>query len=727
VLAVWVVVSCGDDGSASGPPSPPFSPSGASVDPFGLNERPASSTCKTAPRPDATGLVAVEDAFGGITFSVPVLVLQAPGDPSRWFVVEKRGTVKVVPAGATLSTTPTVFIDVSARVNDTTRELGLLGMAFHPSFATNHEVYLSYTAPSATSPVNAQTIVSRFVSRDGGLTLDPTSEEILLQFDTPTRNHKGGNLAFDRDGYLFLAFGDGGELNDPNGNAQNPNVLQGKVLRIDVDSGSPYAIPPDNPFATGGGRGEIYAFGFRNPWRWSFDRESGALWLGDVGESNWEEVDRVELAGNYGWNPKEGTHCYPPGSTACAGVGGLIDPIVEYDHGDGRQAIIGGFVYRGSALPWLVGTYIYGDFSTGTIWGLFYDPITGAPAPQVLADHTLTISSFGEGLDGELYLTEFDGPMRVHKIVPSMSAPAPTEFPQTLSATGCVDAADARKPAAGLIPYDVNVPLWSDGADTRRFMALPDGARIHVDADGQLELPIGAVLMEELSLGGNRVETRLLMRHDDGNWAGYSYEWNDAQTDATLLAGARERMVGAVPWYFPSRNECLECHNGVAGRTLGLEISQLNRDFAYPSGLGANQLTTLDHIGLLDAPIGAPAMLPALPQLGGSAPLSDRARAYLHANCAICHRPNGPPETTIDLRYATPFGQTGLCRGAPSQGDLGVSGALLVTPGAPPFSILSLRMHALGAARMPPLGSHKVDPLGTSTIDQWIESLTACP
>src|SRR3989442_127947 len=295
--------------------------------------------------PGPPGPVALQDAFAGVRFQAPLQVLQAPGE-GRFFVVEKGGTVRTV-SGSAAST----FLDIHTRVNSAPAEAGLLGLAFHPNWTQNHQVFLNYTAFSAASPVNLRTTISRFTSADGGATLDPASEQVLLTVEQPFENHNGGGVAFGPDGLLYLGLGDGGSAGDPSGNAQNPARLLGKLLRIDVDSGTPYAIPPSNPFASGGGRGEVYAFGLRNPWRFSFDRATGALWLADVGQDTWEEVDIIVSGGNYGWSPREGTHCYPPGTSSCAGP--YLDPVVEYSHAEGAS-ITGGYVYRGAALPRLV-------------------------------------------------------------------------------------------------------------------------------------------------------------------------------------------------------------------------------------------------------------------------------------------------------------------------------------------------------------------------------------
>jgi uncharacterized repeat protein (TIGR03806 family) len=311
-------------------------------------------------------------------------------------------------------------------------------------------------------------------------------------------------------------------------------------------------------------------------------------------------------------------------------------------------------------------------------------------------------------------------------------------FPATIKATGCFDPADPSKPAAGLIPYAVNVDLWSDGADKLRWMAVPDGAKITIKADGDWDFPVGSVLLKVFRLGGKPFETRLFVRHSDGEWAGYTYEWNAQGTDGTLVDElGKKKMIGTNNWAYPARVDCMACHTKAAGGTLGLETAQLNRDFGYPGGRTANQLETLDHIGMFAAALGARAStLPALaPVAQASASLETRARAYLHANCANCHRPMGlaafPNSQTvsIDMRFTTSFAGTGLCNGIPDKKNAGPPDHRLIMPGVPDKSIVVTRMNERGGfLGMPPLGGELVDATGVKLISDWITALPAtCP
>jgi uncharacterized repeat protein (TIGR03806 family) len=336
----------------------------------------------------------------------------------------------------------------------------------------------------------------------------------------------------------------------------------------------------------------------------------------------------------------------------------------------------------------------------------------------------VNIPSFGEGNDGELYITSFDALYRIAFQPPTGGDAAPA----LLSETGCVNPADARQAAQGLIPYEINAPFWSDGAVKQRWLALPDGARITIGANGDWDFPIGSVLMKTFAIGSRLVETRLLMRRADG-WGGVSYAWNDQQTDATLVRGGAVRDIDSQQWIFPSEAECSACHTVAAGGALGLETAQLNRALTYPqTGRTANQLSTLSHIQALTPPITNPETQDALADpADADAALDERARAYLHTNCAQCHRPNGPTPSSMDLRYTTAFSATGACDVPPQNGDLGLGeSARLIAPGDAARSILVHRMQRRDANGMPPLASTIVDDAGVALLTEWINGMSGC-
>jgi glucose/arabinose dehydrogenase len=392
VLFLLLLVGCGGGSDSFDPPEEPPPPA----------EPPA---------------IAVEPVFTQLVFDQPLAMMQAPADSSRWFVVEKAGFVREFANDpeAALNDVST-FVDISARVDSSPSEGGLLGMAFHPDFGTNGEVFLSYTRPSG----GLESVISRFLIDPSSGALDESSEEILLTVPQFAGNHNGGNLAFGPDGFLYAGFGDGGGSGDPQQNGQDTSNVLATIVRIDVDGGTPYAIPADNPFAGNTecpqgvgtlGCPEIFAWGFRNPWRFSFDRQTGDLWVGDVGENSWEEVNRVEISENYGWRQREGAHCFNPPSTCSTDN---VDPITEYGH-DVGNSITGGYVYRGSVIPDLQGFYLFGDFVSGRIWTIAADSEQGADADE-LVDTGLQIASFAESNEGELYLLDFDAGT-IHQVV----------------------------------------------------------------------------------------------------------------------------------------------------------------------------------------------------------------------------------------------------------------------------------------------------------------------
>jgi uncharacterized repeat protein (TIGR03806 family) len=716
---------------------------------FGLETRPSNTTCLAPARPPSTAPVKFERVFANVSLGLPMILAQIPGDASRWFVAQRGGTIVSFPTAAP-GNTPTLVGNVANVAGKTIAlagEGGLLGMAFHPKFAQNGLVYITWTrAPVAGDPPSAVNMISEvgvLHSPDNGASFDSYTV-VIPGFGQPATNHNGGGIAFGKDGFLYLGFGDGGGGEDGFHNGQTTTGFFSKVLRIDVDSpsgGKQYGIPDGNPYKNGGGEPAVFARGFRNPFRLSIDRDTNDLWVGDVGQNTFEEIDaKVKVGGNYGWPCREGMHdslaplVNPPNAGDPAkcppGTLGLVDPVAEHKHTPANsRSITGGVVYRGKAVPGFVGSYVYGDYAKQELWTLSFDPGTGEAKTTQLPEPAANWVSFTEDNDGELYAVALNQGA-VYKLV-AAEPQGPSTFPDRLSKTGCTDPSDVKKPAAGLVPFGVQAPLWSDGALKERFLAIPDGTTISVkDDDGDFDFPNSTVLVKTFSLGGKRIETRLFIRHDDGGWNGYSYEWLDDQSDAVLLPAGKSKTIGAQTWAYPSRNECVTCHSEAAGRALGPELGQLNGDYVYAStNLLANQLKTLDHIGMFDKPLGKPVdQLVAFPDpygTGGSLEL--RARAYLHSNCANCHRPKGGGLGNLDLRFGTAFKDTVSCDVEPEAGDIGVAGAKLLTPGDPSKSLLSLRPHSPAANRMPPLGSSVVDAPGLKVLDDWITSVTACP
>lgn len=362
-----------------------------------------------SPNPNAVTF-AVEDIFPGLTFSQPLLVTTSGDMSSDLFVVEQPGRILVIDSDAA-EPEAQVFLDIRNLITSSGGEQGLLGLAFHPEYAENGLFYVNYTDRTGT-------VIARYRRQTENLrTADPASGQILLQFDQPYGNHNGGHLAFGPDGYLYIASGDGGSSGDPQNYAQTLDNLLGKILRIDIDradQGLEYAIPTDNPFASGdeGMMPEIYAYGLRNPWRFSFD-SSGTLWAADVGQNRIEEINHVESGGNYGWNILEGTLEYRADSTTDRDS--LILPVWEYDHSQGRS-VTGGYVYEGQMIPSLRGAYVYGDFISSRIWALWIDDNRVVHNVLIL-ETDLRIASFGVDGEGEILIADLRG--KIYRLIES--------------------------------------------------------------------------------------------------------------------------------------------------------------------------------------------------------------------------------------------------------------------------------------------------------------------
>ncbi|NKB70577.1 MAG: T9SS type A sorting domain-containing protein [Candidatus Latescibacteria bacterium] len=674
-----------------------------------------------------SGAAQLRPVFTGLEFTRPLYLTHAGDGSGRFFVVERSGLIKVFREGDEAAG---VFLDIADRVSDFRAEIGLLGLAFHPQYRDNGRFYVYYIARGLVSRL------SEF-RRFEGDRADVASERILLEVRQPADSHNGGQLAFGPDGYLYWGLGDGANPDDVFANGQDPRTLLGAILRLDIDGGEgdkEYAIPPDNPFVgnRAGWREEIWAWGLRNPWRFSFDPRTGQLWVGDVGQDRWEEINRIEKGGNYGWNMVEGPECLDP-AVACSEEE-FIGPVWAYDHSQGRS-VIGGYVYRGAAVPGLQGLYIYGDFATGQIWGL---EVKGDLAVENRAVATAPglIVSLGQDERGELYVVGLDGTIMRLEAGPQGGE---SQIPARLSETGLFADMARQQPAPGLIPYAVNAPLWSDGAPKRRWLALPDSARIGFAQRQAWAFPNGTVLVKNFYLPGagdselgRIVETRLLVKRITGPvWDGFSYEWNEAGTQAVLLTGRASRWFTAEDLqapggqrrylhHFPSGADCIACHTPAAGYVLGVRTGQLNRLYDYGPVVD-NQLRSFNHLGLFGQDIGQQySQWPQLPDpLGGEGSVAGRARAYLDANCAHCHRPGGGGRVALDLRYDTPLEDTGLLA-APVLGDMGLEGAQRLAPGSPTRSLMYRRMLDLGRWRMPPLASGRVDQAGLELMVQWI-------
>jgi uncharacterized repeat protein (TIGR03806 family) len=722
-----------------------------------LGPLPAQTPAPVAPRvpwtssrvhgtPDPPSPYRSEPAFPKLRFQFPTEITSVPG-LDYLVVAEIAGKIYAFPNVATVET-PDLLIDLRRLV---------YGVAFHPQFLSNGYMYVVSVLEG---PQVLQ--VSRLVvRRDTHWHCLPESEIALFRWPGGSPDlHNGGALRFGPDGYLYIGIGDGSEGMDTHETGQDVSDVGSSILRIDVDHPSRikrYRIPRDNPFVDlPGARPEIWAYGIRQPWKMSFDRATGDLWVGDVGQDLWESVLRVQRGGNYGWSVVEGGH--PCRSDRKRGPTPILPPVAVHPHSE-FQALIGGHVYRGSRLKELTGTYVYGDHGTGRIWGLRWDG-SQVTWHQELATSQLRIVGFGEDAAGELYILDLQEGT-IHQLVPNPSSRVNTSFPRKLSETGLFASVKDHRPAPGLIPYSVNAALWSDHALKERFLALPGDARItfdgipnspFVDAPAGWRFPDGTVLVKTFSLElepGNpasrrRVETRLLhlQQLDDTEkiryryWRGYSYVWNDDQSDAILVeASGLDRPfairdpqapdgVRQQTWHFPSRAECTMCHSNPAMFVLGVNTLQMNKDVDM-GGRRVNQLKLLEELGVFTDPLPAPPdQLPRLVDYEDERQdLSQRARSYLHANCAHCHIFNGGGNSPFQLQANLSLPQTRIVDALPVHGTWNVPNARLLAPGKPECSMIYLRMTTLGSGHMPRVASSVVDAKGAQLMADWIKQM----
>lgn len=489
--------------------------------------------------------VVLKNAFPSLTFPDPVGFQHAGDGTNRMFVVRQTGQIEVV-ENSPSSTSSKTFLDIGAKVISG-GELGLLGLAFHPDYETNGYFFVDYTADSS-----LRTVISRFtVSASNPDSTDPSSEVVLLEVDQPYTNHNGGQLAFGPDGYLYIGLGDGGSGGDPENRAQNLDSLLGKILRIDVDVPSDtltYAIPPGNPLAGNpdGHREEIFAWGLRNPWRFSFDPATGIAWIGDVGQGDWEEVDTMISGGNYGWRLMEGNHCYDP-PAGCDTVPGLIDPVWEYAHGGaGGCSITGGFVYRGGTIPSLYGKYVYGDYCSGRIWALDTSAL-GAWVNTLVLDASINISSFGVDSGGEIYVCSL-----VDGVVYRLTA----AYPPTPS---------LRSPGDGTLDLPPDPELrWSTSPGALRY-------HLQVDTAGDFIAPV----LSDSTL----TDTGRVLPTDTGTMTWY---WR-------VRAGNAEGWSPfTLPWSFSTKDTVTAGY--AVGRgwnivSLPLDVDDGRKDSVFPSSI----------------------------------------------------------------------------------------------------------------------------------------------
>ena len=667
--------------------------------------------------------------LGRLDTLLPVPTARAD-EPERLLLIEVDGSVWTLLNRAD-APPPTPMLNLPAYFES---EIQTYSLAFHPRFPAVPHVFVLY---NRIRPKPSDNFLARFtvtLTPGAAPIIDPATEQPILQW--PSDGHNGGEIAFGPDGLLYVSAGDGGQPGDPRDMGQRVDVITGGVLRLDVDhpsAGKNYAVPADNPFVgLPNVRPEFWAYGLRNPWRLAFG-PNGDLWTADNGDDSWESVHLIRRGANYGWSVFEGSHPFKRHRTLAGPTPQLTPPIIELPHSEARS-IIGGLVYRGEKFPALRDHYVFGDYVTGSVWAFRWDG-SRVQDFRKLADTRGPIIAFGTDRAGEIFMTRND--REIHRLVaaPPLTTPA-VEVPRKLSETGLFASTAQLAPAPGVVPYEVNASLWSDGARARRHLAVSGWQTVAADStnDHRWLLPDGSAVTRTLELGTNlgprRVETQLMYR-ENGAWRFYTYAWNEAQTDAELVPAAGDtRPVPGLSnrtWHFSARSECTVCHTAQTHFTLGLSTAQLNRDADY-SALGRrveNQIAALGEIGLLKpAPEGPPAASARrVSPFDPSQPLEARARSYLDINCAHCHRPNGVGgRAAFQMVESQPLAKTGLINGQPLVPLLGPD-ARIIIPGDPGHSELLHRLTLREGGRMPLLGSATPDEAGIDLLRAWISSL----
>jgi uncharacterized repeat protein (TIGR03806 family) len=730
---------------------------------FGIDKRVLWTTSNVKGSPEPPPPYRTEPAFPKLPkLEEPLDLTYAPGT-NRLFVAGRWGKIWSFVNNKDIDKADLALHLEGKDESGKPRKQVIYAFTIHPKFAENHFIYVTWIPNPDKEGIPNGSRISRFTVKGDPPVIDRASEKVI--FEWPNGGHNGGCLKFGPDGMLYIVTGDGSGIADEFQIGQNLGSIFAKMLRIDVDHpdhGKGYSIPKDNPYVnTKGARPEVWAYGLRQLWRYSFDRKTGDIWGGEVGQDLWEMIYKIEKGGNYGWSVQEGTHPFRPERKK--GPTPILTPVVEHGH-EAFRSITGGFVYHGKRLPELGGAYIYGDFDTGRVWTFGVRPLGVPKSVKYVVDHreiartTYRIVSWGEDADGEIYFLDFTGG-GIHQLVKAPAAKPQAAFPRKLSKTGIFVSTKDHKVAPGIIPYEVNAQLWGDHATKERFIAIPRNGQIGFDeisypqpspgAPPGWRFPDGTVLVKTFSMDmerGNpqtrkRLETRLLhfqqfpgtQEYGDQYWRGYTYVWNDEQTDAELLdeKGLDRKLQIKVDgklveqtYRFPSRAECTLCHTNAAKFALGVSTMQMNRDHDY-GGVVANQLATLEHIGVFSSKLpAAPEKLPKLADFNdASLPVEVRARSYLHSNCAHCHMKWGGGNAEFKLLSTLPLGEMGIVNVKAAHGDFGIKSAKLVVPGHPEQSIIHHRMTLTGLGRMPHIASKVVDDQAVTLVADWIRQM----
>lgn len=688
--------------------------------------RTAWTTSKIAGTPNPPAPYAIRPAFPHLKFAKPTSLEQLPG--GRMLVSEIGGKLFTFDGTKRNTKQKDLLLTIggSPKVWHATP---------HPKFASNGLLFVSYSKGKTSH-------VSRFKVSGSPPKADPKSETVILTW--PAGGHNGGCLRFGNDGMLYISTGDGAGPNPPDSlnAAQDVSNLLGCVLRIDVNKKGgdrDYAIPADNPFIKRkNARPEIWSYGLRNPWKFGIDRKTGNIFAADNGWETWEMVHKIVRGGNCGWPIMEGRAILR--SEVKRGPTAIRPPVKDHSHAE-ANSVIGGPVYRGGKLKDLDGTFIYGDYITGTIWGLKANGNgNGSFSHRLLVDTDQRITAFAESSAGQLLVVDFDYTGQIYELVPSGLKDRSADFPRRLSETGLFRSLKTMTPQPGVVPYNVVVNRWLDGAASQRWVAIPGNGSITLAAgNNKAKYPEGTVFVKHLTLPIKTgtaipIETQLL-HYEHGTWHPYTYAWTGQSDDAVLVEtrGADKELTLPTTntseaakrnWHFGAENECRMCHNAGSGFVLGFEPNQLNLLFKGDSGKSNNQLRRLVTQQVIARQPTFPKNNPGrlVNPHDAKQSLDDRARSYLHANCSACHHPGGNAIVSFYLRRELPFGKLNTNKGT-GIGTFGIRNAKLIVPGDPYRSILVYRMSKLGYGRMPYIGSRAVDGRGVALIEKWIRAM----
>jgi len=741
--------------------------------------------------PTVSAAWTTEIAFTNLTIDQPMFLMPYPGT-NKLVVVRKPGQIVLFENRRSVSNSEVqVFLDIQSKVYSNS-DSGMSGITFHPEFgqpgSTNRGyIYVTYKwrPPGAGNSEYAYWRLSRFTVPDGTMTATTNSEVVMIQQLDRQMWHDAGSLFFGQDGFLYFSIGDEGGSNDQYNDTQHmDDRLFSGVFRIDVNQNGAtshpirrqplrhvdtpaswpdpfttnYFIPDTNPFVNTNGSTleEFMALGLRQPYRISQDPVTGWIWIGESGQSTREEVDILTPGANYQWAYREGIYAGPKATpTNILGTEKL--PIWDYGR-DYGGCIIGGYVYRGTEhAPQLTGKYICVDNVSGHVTALNYDGTNLISAENIADMPSGSVyggtSSCGLDANGEIYFLKFGstGANRIYKLAKSLvTIPDP---PALLSQVGAFSNLNTLAPAQGVLPYMANSSLWSDNADKFRWLAVPnDGTNnsaselITFSPTNEWLFPTGTVFVKHFELPVDdanpsvhqRLETRFLVMDQNGGSYGVTYKWRADNSDADLLTNGTtatyvitnvDTTMRTQTWAFPSRSDCLTCHNANAKSVLGLKTHQLNGDMFYPqTGVTDNQLRALGHIGAFTAPFSE-ASITNYPKsyavTNSTVSLATRSRSYIDANCAHCHRPGGV-RANFDARYTTPLEEQGIIYGAL---DSYINGPedRVIKPGDVLHSLMHNRPNRVGALQMPPLAKNVVDQPAMNTISNWVLSLPQGP